>query len=138
MHKEKFEPYLRELIQKNQSASSFVGTNKIYIQTYTSHPFIDVYVTQCDKGIAFDYVTSKLSTIEGIGNASQTIMYLGDSDNDNPAFIKADIPICIRSDDRLKPKLSCSRFVKFDELSTFLKNLMANNFLFSENFVHSI
>jgi phosphoserine phosphatase len=89
------------------------------------------------RGIAFDYVTSKLSTIEGIGNTSQTIMYLGDSDNDNPAFIKADIPIGIRSDDRLNPKLSCSRFVKFDELSTFLKKLMDNNFLFSDNFVHS-
>lgn len=60
-------------------------------------------------------------------------MYLGDSDNDNPAFIKADVPVGIRSDDRLNPKLSCTKVVEFDVLSIFLKRLMENNFLFSDD-----
>jgi phosphoserine phosphatase len=53
--------------------------------------------------VAFDYVTSKISTIEA---KEPKIMYLGDSDNDNPAFTKADVSIGIRSDDRLNAKLS--------------------------------
>ncbi|MGC1932212.1 MAG: hypothetical protein WA667_24840 [Candidatus Nitrosopolaris sp.] len=87
--------------------------------------------------MVFDYVTSKLSTIEGKGKGPQKIMYLGDSDNDNPAFIKADVPVGIRSDDRLNPKLNCAKVVKFDALSIFLKRLMANNFVFSDNILHS-
>ncbi|MDQ6864799.1 MAG: hypothetical protein M3044_13365 [Thermoproteota archaeon] len=70
--------------------------------------------------MAFDYVTSKISTIEGKGKGPQKIMYLGDSDNDNPAFIKAG------SDDRLNPKLSCAKVVNFNALSIFLKGLMDN------------
>jgi phosphoserine phosphatase len=30
-------------------------------------------------------------------------MYLGDSENDNPAFRKADVSIGVRSDERLNP-----------------------------------
>ena len=87
--------------------------------------------------MAFDYVASKISTIEGKCKGPQKIMYLGDSDNDNPAFIKADVPVGIRSDDRLNPKLSCAKVVKFDALSIFLKGLMDNNFVFSDNIIHS-
>jgi phosphoserine phosphatase len=36
-----------------------------------------------------------------------TVMYLGDSENDNPAFRKADTSIGIRSDPKLNPKLDC-------------------------------
>jgi phosphoserine phosphatase len=82
--------------------------------------------------MAFDYVTSKISTIEGKEIGPQKIMYLGDSDNDNPAFRKADVSIGIRSDDRLNPKLSCTKFLEFDMLSRFLKRLMENNFRFSD------
>ena len=63
----------------------------------------------------------------------QKIMYLGDSDNDNPAFKKADISIGIRSDDRLNPELSCTKVLKFDVLQIFLKRLMERNFLFSDD-----
>ncbi|MGC2572365.1 MAG: hypothetical protein WA364_12720 [Candidatus Nitrosopolaris sp.] len=45
---------------------------------------------------------------------------------------KADVSIGVRSDDRLKPKLSCTNILKFDVLSTFLKRFMENNFLFSD------
>ena len=137
LYKEKLEPYLKEMILKSQSASQVAGANKLYLQTYALHPFIDVYVTKCDKGMAFDYVTSKISTIEGKGKGPQKIMYLGDSDNDNPAFIKADVPVGIRSDDRLNPKLSCAKVVKFDVLSIFLKRLRDNNFVFSDNMLPS-
>ena len=35
------------------------------------------------------------------------VLYLGDSENDNPAFKKADTSIGIRSDDRIKTALEC-------------------------------
>jgi hypothetical protein len=137
VYKEKLEPYLKEMIQKNQPSSSLAGANKLYVQTYILHPFIDVYITQCDKGTAFDCVTSKLSTSEGKGKGPQTIMHLGDSDNDNPEFIRADVSIGIRSNDRLNPQLSFAKVIKSDVLSIFLKRLMDNNFVFSNNILHS-
>ena len=79
--------------------------------------------------VAFDYVTSKIANTQ----RKEKIMYLGDSDNYNPAFTKADVSIGVRSDDRLKPKLSCTNILKFDVLWTFLKRFMENNFLFSDN-----
>jgi hydroxymethylpyrimidine pyrophosphatase-like HAD family hydrolase len=138
LYKEKLEPYLKEMMQKSQLSPAIAGTNKLYLQTYALHPFIDVYGTNCDKGMAFDYVASKISTIEGKCKRPQKIMYLGDSDNDNPAFIKADVPVGIRSDDRLNPKLFCAKVVKFDALSKFLKKLMDNNFVYSDYIIHSI
>jgi hypothetical protein len=57
--------------------------------------------------------------------------------NDNAAFIKADVPVGIRSDDRLNPKLFCAKVVTFDALSMFLKGLMDNNFVFSDNILPS-
>jgi phosphoserine phosphatase len=61
------------------------------------------------------------------------IIYLGDSENDNSAFKKADISIGINSDTRLKPDLKCKFTIKYENLSTFLKNLANNNFEFSES-----
>jgi hydroxymethylpyrimidine pyrophosphatase-like HAD family hydrolase len=134
-YKEKFDPFLKKMIQEIQSCPPSAGSYNLSLQTYALHPFIDVYVTKCDKGMAFDYVTSRISHIQEKGKAMspQKIMYLGDSDNDNPAFKKADISIGIRSDDRLNPELSCTKVLKFDVLAIFLKRLMENNFLFSDD-----
>jgi hypothetical protein len=129
-YKKRFEPFLNEMIQESWGSLPSYNFN---LQTYVLHPFIDVYVTKCDKGMAFDYVTSKISNTQGKEKGPQKIMYLGDSDNDNPAFTKADVSIGVRSDDRLNPKLSCTKILKFDMLSTFLKRLIKNNFLFSDN-----
>ena len=131
-YKKRFEPFLNEMIQESRSSLPSYNLN---LQTYALHPFIDVYVTKCDKGMAFEYVTSKISNtgIPEKEKGLQKIMYLEDSDNDNPAFAKADVSIGVRSDDRLNPKLSCTKILEFDMLSIFLKRLMENNFLFSDN-----
>jgi HAD superfamily hydrolase (TIGR01484 family) len=132
-YKKRFEPFLNEMIHESQSSPLSAVSYNLNLQTYASHPFIDVYVTKCDKGMAFQYVTSMISKIQEKEIGPQKIMYLGDSDNDNPAFTKADVSIGVRSDDRLNPKLSCTNILKFDMLSIFLKRLMENNFLFSDN-----
>ncbi|MER5175756.1 MAG: HAD-IIB family hydrolase [Candidatus Nitrosocosmicus sp.] len=106
---------------------------KLFIQQYSTHPFIDVYSAKISKGEAYDCVTSELfNTTHNKGN----IMYLGDSENDNPAFKKSDISIGINSDTRLKPNLKCKYNLKFENLSIFLKNLKNNNFDFSESLLY--
>jgi phosphoserine phosphatase len=59
-------------------------------------------------------------------------LYLGDSENDNPAFRKADISIGVRSDERLHPRLDCQYLINFSQLSKFLSMLLKNDFNFSE------
>ncbi|HEY7226859.1 MAG TPA: hypothetical protein VH481_01900 [Nitrososphaeraceae archaeon] len=105
----------------------------LFVQRYASHPFIDIYSASCSKEIAYDNI-GKL--IEDDSNRSNfrngNIMYLGDSENDNPAFKKADISIGVRSDERLNPKLDCQYLINFNQLPKFLRNLLKNDFNFSE------
>ena len=63
---------------------------------------------------------------------NKNIIYLGDSENDNSAFRKADVSIGIKSDERLNPKLDCQYTINFNQLPKFLMNLLKNNFIFSE------
>jgi trehalose-6-phosphatase len=100
----------------------------IYVQKYSTHPFIDLYSKECNKGMAFDTVISELADLSA---DSRTIIYLGDSENDNPAFRKAGISIGIRSDARLKPKLDCQYFLNYEQLCSFLMRLRKNDYLFS-------
>jgi HAD superfamily hydrolase (TIGR01484 family) len=124
------EPLLKKAIEKQQKLS-FNG-NTLYIQTYATHPFIDVYAVKCDKGMAFDNIASEISYIKGKGQ-KRIIMYLGDSENDNPAFRKSDVSIGVLSDDRLNPNLDCDYTVSFDNLSIFLEELLDNDLVFSDD-----
>lgn len=72
------------------------------------------------------FPNSEISDIKG------NIIYLGDSENDNPAFRKADISIGVNSDNRLNPTLDCTYTIKFENLSIFLRRLVDND-LISQN-----
>jgi trehalose-6-phosphatase len=123
------EPLLKKAIEKQQKL--FFNGNTLYTQTYATHPFIDVYAVKCDKGMAFDSIASEISYVKGKGQ--KIIMYLGDSENDNPAFKKSDVSIGVLSDDRLNPNLDCKYTVSFDNLSVFLKKLLDNDLVFSDD-----
>jgi hydroxymethylpyrimidine pyrophosphatase-like HAD family hydrolase len=123
------EPLLKKAIEKQQKL--FFNGNTLYTQTYATHPFIDVYAVKCDKGMAFDTIASEISYVKGKGQ--KIIMYLGDSENDNPAFKKSDVSIGVLSDDRLNPNLDCKYTVSFDNLSVFLKKLLDNDLVFSDD-----
>ncbi|MGI8833841.1 MAG: HAD hydrolase family protein [Nitrososphaeraceae archaeon] len=110
-------------------ATNLPSKDRPFIQTYSSHPFLDMYGVECNKGLAFDNVLSQLKQ-EGRGG---NVMYLGDSENDNPAFKKSDISIGIRSDTRLNPMLDCKYMLEFNQLPLFLRGLMNNDFIFSED-----
>jgi HAD superfamily hydrolase (TIGR01484 family) len=101
----------------------------IFVQKYSQHPFFDIYSADCNKGMAFDIVVSELAkeSIDG-----KDTLYLGDSENDNPAFRKAGISVGIRSDARVSPKLDCSYVLDYEQLSSFLMKLRQNDFLFTD------
>ncbi|HEY7571459.1 MAG TPA: HAD hydrolase family protein [Nitrososphaeraceae archaeon] len=124
------EPQLKKMIVQKQKVDP--ERPNIHIQTYSTHPFIDIYSTKCDKGMAYDQIISMITTSK---KRQLNIIYLGDSENDNPAFRKATIPIGIQSDSRLKPNLDCSYYLHISKLSIFLKSLIANNLEFSQNLI---
>jgi hypothetical protein len=102
----------------------------IYLEKYSAYPFVDIYSAECNKGMAFDTVISELACVS---LDSKSALYLGDSENDNPAFRKAGICVGKRSDARLNPKLDCSYFLDYGQLSSFLMKLRNNNdYLFSD------
>ena len=86
LYKNKLEPSLNEMIQQYRSLSR-VPKSDLYIQTYASHPFLDVHTVYCDKGMAFDLIATNF--LNSKNNKETSILYLGDSENDNPAFRKA-------------------------------------------------
>jgi HAD superfamily hydrolase (TIGR01484 family) len=130
--KQSKEPMLREMIQRKINANIAPNSspkNRPFIQVYSSHPFLDVYGVQCNKGLAFDNVLSHLEKKD----RGASVMYFGDSENDNPAFRKSDISIGIRSDIRLNPMLDCKYMLGFNQLALFLSGLIEHDFIFSES-----
>jgi hypothetical protein len=133
--KEDKEPTIREAIKSSINANIKLYSSlqdRPFLQIYSSHPFLDLYGVQCNKGLAFDNVVLGLGKKE-----SANIMYLGDSENDNPAFTKSHIPVGIRSDTRVNPSLDCKYMLDFDQLSSFLGGLMDNDLVFSEELLPS-
>jgi len=104
----------------------------LFVQTYSSHPFVDIFSTMCSKEIAYDNIRKIIDNSDVNRFKNKNILYLGDSENDNPAFRKADVSIGVNSDERLNPKLDCQYLINFSQLPKFLMNLLKNNFNFSE------
>jgi HAD superfamily hydrolase (TIGR01484 family) len=116
-----------ELIKKVSNKNFDYYLKKFFIQEYATHPFIDIYGTKTSKGDAYDCVVSELFNLN---NGTGKVLYLGDSENDNPAFKKTDISIGINSDTRLKPDLMCKYSLNYQDLPNFLRKLSHNNFEF--------
>lgn len=122
----------------------------LYVQKYDYHPFVDVYVIECNKGIVFDLTLSEIASTAVVSDSGEQnndkdssnndirsirpedVLYLGDSENDNPAFRKAGVSIGVRSDSRIRPKLDCQHIINFDRLSKFLQKLKDNHLRFKE------
>jgi HAD superfamily hydrolase (TIGR01484 family) len=120
-YKANVEPKLIKMIERLINSST---ANNLFLQTYSDHPFIDVYGIECDKGKAMDTIIAMLKSAKG------KLLYLGDSETDNPAFQKADLSIGIRSDGRLNPKLNSDYLLEFNELRPFLQKLENEDFIF--------
>ena len=119
------EPRILDKIQEFIKIQS-LSTNNFHIQSYLTHPFIDVYSVHYNKGNILTSIRSLLK----LGN-DKKILYLGDSENDNSAFKKADLSINIKSDERIDTKLDSHYTLEFNELSYFLLKLHNENFNFT-------
>ena len=106
-------------INNNNNNSEY----SLYIQRYSTHPFVDIYSTICSKENAYDNICNIVNESHINRLENKNIIYFGDSENDNPAFRKADISIGIKSDERLNPKLDCQYLINFNQLPKFLMNL---------------
>ena len=80
--------------------------------------------------MAFDSLTNILDMTK-----DNKILYLGDSENDNPAFKKADVSIGIKSDKRIDTKLECKYYINYENLVLFLDRLYNNNYIFTKDLV---
>ncbi|HET9807533.1 MAG TPA: HAD hydrolase family protein [Nitrososphaeraceae archaeon] len=119
------EPRILNKIQEFIKINS-LSTNNLNIQSYLTHPFIDVYSTYYNKGDILTLIRSLLK----LGD-NKKILYLGDSENDNSAFKKADLSINIKSDERINTKLDSHYTLEFNELSSFLLKLHKEDFNFT-------
>ena len=126
------EPYILKIVN-NEINNNNNSEYSLYMQRYSTHPFVDIYSTICSKEIAYDNICSTVNESHIGRLKNKNIIYFGDSENDNPAFRKADISIGIKSDERLNPKLDCQYLINFKQLPKFLINLLKNDFIFSEN-----
>ncbi|MGI9012023.1 MAG: HAD-IIB family hydrolase [Nitrososphaeraceae archaeon] len=124
-YKMNIEPRIIDKIYEFLNINS-LPPNTLHIQAYLTHPFLDIYSIDCNKG---DVVTD-VRTLLNLGD-NKNILYLGDSENDNSAFRKADLSITIKSDERLNTKLDSHYSLEFNELSYFLIKLYKENFNFT-------
>ena len=118
------EPRILDKIQEFMKINS-LSTNNLNIQSYSTHPFIDVYSTHYNKGDILSWIRSLLKL-----GTNKKILYLGDSENDNSAFLKADLAINIKSDERINTNLDSHYTLEFNELNYFLLKLHNEDFNF--------
>lgn len=121
-YKTNIEPKLKKAILNFKEVNS---PNDLYVQTYSDHPFLDVYAVKYDKGKMVESIVQSLNLRD-----KAKILYLGDSENDNPAFRKADLSIGIQSDSRIRTKLDSDYVIEFNELRPFLQKLSSEDFVF--------
>ena len=93
------------------------------ITKYEGQPFFDVFPCPINKGKALLILKKKFGLQDGI-------LYMGDSGTDNAAFEKADIAVGVIHKETPN-NLVCDYFVKFEDVTAFLKGLLKNSFRFS-------
>ena len=90
-------------------------------------PFLDVYPMSVDKGAALRELLKELKLKKGI-------LYMGDSEVDNPAFVVADVGIGVVHGENCGQGLVCDYFVRFEDVSAFLRRLLENRLFFESDF----
>ena len=100
----------------------------LYVVESDVSPFANVYPMKVDKGEAF----RKLKEAMGV---SGSVIYLGDSEVDDPAFQLAEISIGVKHR-RIMPKLQCKYRIEFFEMENLLSRLLDSDFDFREDMVH--
>lgn len=96
----------------------------LYVVDSQISPFANIFPLEVDKGTAL----RKLREAMGV---TGPVIYLGDSEVDDPAFALADVSIGVKHR-RVMPSLKCKYRVEFFELDNFISTLTDANFDFKE------
>ncbi len=90
----------------------------LYVVRYSTEPFIDIFSVRADKGRAVSMLR-KLLRVDG------PLVYLGDSENDGPAFNEADISVGVTHKYNRGLRLDTDISVDQSSLARFLRSLRA-------------
>ncbi len=94
---------------------------------YETQPFFDVYPMLVDKGTALADLLKEM----GVTN---DVLYMGDSEADNPAFERSNVSVGVIHGETFLRRLTCDFYVKFENVSVFLRYLLENNLVFEPDF----
>jgi hydroxymethylpyrimidine pyrophosphatase-like HAD family hydrolase len=94
---------------------------------YETQPFFDLYPMLVDKGAALADLLKEM----GVTN---DVLYMGDSEADNPAFERSSISVGVIHEETFLRRLTCDFYVKFGNVTVFLRHLLENNLVFEPNF----
>ncbi len=108
---------------KGSKITAYCDTLSLSVTKYEGQPFFDVFPCPINKGKALLILKKKFGLQDGI-------LYMGDSGTDNAAFEKADIAVGVIHKETPN-NLVCDYFVKFEDVTAFLKGLLKNSFRFS-------
>ena len=97
------------------------------VTRYQGDGFMDVYAAPADKGAALR------ALVEMLGIAGP-VMYLGDTEADNPAFEACDVGVCVRHS-QPTARLRSAFAVRFEELAGMLRGLLSNGLEFSKHII---
>jgi HAD superfamily hydrolase (TIGR01484 family) len=130
----------------------------LYVASFESDPFYDVYPVPAHKGRAVEAIRKYLGLKGGV-------VFMGDSEMDNPAFLLSNLSIGVINSDSpprvcreyfarfedvayslqsnldfnsslksLRPRLHCDYYVQFERVADFLGNLWENGLVFDSGF----
>ena len=99
----------------------------LYVVESSISPFANIFPMKVSKGDAFAKLRKEMK-VPG------PVIYLGDSEADNPAFQLADISIGIKHR-RTVPELLCKYVLEFFELDSFLSKLIDAGFDFRDGMI---
>lgn len=111
-----------------ERVATYCKALKLMVITYVNQPFYDVYPVAPDKGWALQETLNEL-TLKNSG-----VIYLGDSETDNPAFRASSVSVGVVHDGTPLDTLECDYLVKFEYIPDFLNSLLTNNLQFSSDF----
>ncbi len=89
----------------------------LYVITYSGHPFVDIFAVSYDKGFAVE-------KLKEILKVSEPIMYLGDSENDNPAFERVQVPVAVIHEKNRMSNLKAKYRVEQRDLPRLLERVL--------------
>jgi len=87
------------------------------VNAYADERYVDIYAVPANKVSAFNELT-RLLHIKG------SVMYLGDSENDNGVFEVCDLAICVDHSQRIE-HLNCGLTVDYQELPGMLTKILS-------------